>query len=83
MKDTLGREITYLRISLTDLCNLRCAYCMPPEGAKKLEHRDILSFEEIGEIARAAVSLPTPRRAVYGPCLRLTVEGLRGGHSGV
>ncbi len=57
MKDTLGREISYLRISLTDLCNLRCVYCMPPEGAKKLAHQDILSLEEVEEIAREAVAL--------------------------
>lgn len=57
MKDTLGREITYLRISLTDLCNLRCVYCMPPEGVRKQGRRDILSFEEIEEIARTAVSM--------------------------
>ena len=57
LRDTLGREITYLRISLTDLCNLRCVYCMPPEGVRKQEHRAILSFEEIEEIARAAVSM--------------------------
>lgn len=57
LRDTIGREITYLRISLTDLCNLRCVYCMPPEGVRKQEHRAILSFEEIEEIARAAVSM--------------------------
>ncbi len=82
MKDTLGREITYLRISLTDLCNLRCVYCMPPEGTKKLQHRDILSFEEIEEIARAAVALgvrkirltggePLVRRGMVDLCRRL------------
>ena len=57
MRDQFQREITYLRISLTDRCNLRCAYCMPPEGVEKREHGQILSLEEIGEIARAAVSL--------------------------
>lgn len=57
MKDTWGREIDYLRISLTDLCNLRCAYCMPPEGVKKRDHREILSLEEIEEIAWEAVSM--------------------------
>ena len=57
MKDAFQREITYLRISLTDLCNLRCAYCMPPEGVEKRDHCQILSLEEIGEIAREAVSL--------------------------
>ncbi len=57
MRDTLGREITYLRISLTDRCNLRCVYCMPPEGVNKREHREILSLEEMEEIARAAAAL--------------------------
>ena len=57
MKDRYGREINYLRISLTDLCNLRCVYCMPAEGINKLCHRDILSIEEIAEIAAAAVEL--------------------------
>ena len=47
MKDGYGREIDYLRISLTDKCNLRCAYCMPPDGIKHLGHADILSFEEL------------------------------------
>lgn len=82
MKDTLGREITYLRISLTDLCNLRCVYCMPPEGVKKQEHGQILSLEEITEIARAAVELgvrkirltggePLVRRGVLSLCRSL------------
>ena len=57
MKDRYGREISYLRISLTDLCNLRCVYCMPAEGISKLRHRDILSLEEVTEIAGAAVEL--------------------------
>ncbi len=57
MRDTYQREIRYLRISLTDRCNLRCVYCMPPEGVEKRDHRDILSLEEIGEIAREAVAL--------------------------
>lgn len=45
--DTLGRTIDYLRISLTDRCNLRCRYCMPPEGVEWKAHDEILSFEEI------------------------------------
>jgi len=57
LKDRYGREISYLRISLTDLCNLRCVYCMPAEGICKLQHRDILSIEEVAEIAGAAVEL--------------------------
>ena len=55
MKDGFGRTIDYLRISVTDLCNFRCIYCMGAEGVKKCEHRDVLSLEEIAEIAQAAV----------------------------
>ena len=82
MRDTFEREITYLRISLTDRCNLRCTYCMPPEGVRKREHRDILSLEEIEEIAGEAVALgvqkirltggePLVRRGVADLCRRL------------
>lgn len=54
MKDRFGRDITYLRISVTDLCNLRCKYCMPESGVESLCHSDILSIEEIVEIVRIA-----------------------------
>lgn len=47
MTDGNGRSIDYLRISLTDKCNLRCGYCMPAEGIRHLSHGDILSLEEI------------------------------------
>ena len=57
MRDQYGRRIEYLRISLTDLCNLRCVYCMPEEGVCKLPHDRILSLEEVAEIAGAAVEL--------------------------
>jgi len=52
-----GREITYLRISVTDKCNLRCVYCMPEEGVPKRDHADFLSFEEIAAIVRVAAGL--------------------------
>ena len=79
MRDAFQREITYLRISLTDRCNLRCAYCMPPEGVEKRDHSDILSLEEIVEIARESVALgvrkirltggePLVRRGMLGLC---------------
>jgi cyclic pyranopterin phosphate synthase len=55
--DTLNRNIDYLRISVTDRCNLRCLYCMPEEGVKPLQHSDILRYEEITTIARAAANL--------------------------
>ena len=54
MKDRFGRDITYLRISVTDLCNLRCKYCMPESGVESLCHSDILSLEEIVEIVNVA-----------------------------
>ena len=57
MKDRYNREITYMRISVTDRCNFRCSYCMPNDGILKKEHNDILSFEEIVEIAKIATSL--------------------------
>lgn len=51
MKDRYGRKINYLRISVTDLCNLRCKYCMPEDGVEKINHDDILTVEEIIKIA--------------------------------
>ena len=57
MKDSFGRTIDYLRISLTDKCNLRCVYCMPPEGITHVSHDEILSFEEIVRIVRVMAGL--------------------------
>jgi GTP 3',8-cyclase len=57
MYDRFRREINYLRISVTDRCNLRCVYCMPPEGIKQLRHEDILTFDEIVDVTRTAVSM--------------------------
>lgn len=55
--DTFGREITYLRISLTDKCNYRCTYCMPEEGIPLKRYDEILRYEEIEEIVQAAAAL--------------------------
>ena len=55
MRDGCGREIDYLRLSVTDRCNYRCRYCMPPQGVPKKAHEDILTLEELEKIARAAV----------------------------
>lgn len=55
MQDRYARNITYLRLSVTDLCSLRCRYCMPEGGIPKRDHRDICSVEELVEIAQAAV----------------------------
>jgi len=57
MYDRYERHIDYLRISVTDRCNLRCIYCMPAEGIQLLRHEDILSFDEITEVARIAVEM--------------------------
>ena len=57
MRDKYGREIDYLRISLTDRCNLRCIYCMPEEGVKSLSHGDILTYDEILRICRCTADL--------------------------
>ncbi len=50
MIDSYGRKINYLRLSVTDRCNLRCQYCMPENGIEKMEHKDILSIEEMDAI---------------------------------
>ena len=47
MIDSYNREINYLRVSITDRCNLRCSYCMPKEGVSLIGHDDILRYEEI------------------------------------
>lgn len=54
MRDNFQREIYYLRLSVTDLCNLRCIYCMPEGGVEKRSHSDIMSVDEIAEVVRAA-----------------------------
>jgi cyclic pyranopterin phosphate synthase len=55
--DGFSRPITYLRISVTDKCNLRCTYCMPEAGLEWLSREEILSYEEIAEIVRAAATV--------------------------
>jgi cyclic pyranopterin phosphate synthase len=80
--DRYQRRIDYLRLSITDRCNLRCVYCMPPDGIPYLPHDDILRYEEIERLARLAVSLgitkirltggePLVRRGVLHLCERL------------
>lgn len=55
--DTPERYINYLRVSVTDLCNYRCTYCMPPAGVRRLPHSEILTFEEISRVVGAAIHL--------------------------
>ena len=56
LQDQYGRQITYLRISVTDRCNFRCVYCMPAEGIDWQSHATIMRFEEIGEVVCVAAS---------------------------
>ena len=72
MTDSYGRKIEYLRISVTDRCNLRCRYCMP-NGVDLISMKDILSFEEIVEVAKAAASIGISRLKVTGgePLVRI------------
>ncbi len=72
MKDHLGREIDYMRISITDRCNLRCRYCMP-EGAAKVSVREILSLEEAARLAACGAVLGIRKIKVTGgePLVRL------------
>ena len=88
MTDGCGRTIDYLRLSVTDRCNYRCRYCMPEEGVCKRDHRDMLTLEELAEIARAAVQLgvkkirltggePLVRRGIVDLCRMLrAIPGL-------
>jgi len=66
MIDNFGRKINYMRVSVTDLCNLRCTYCMPEQGLDKRKHSDILRVEEIIEIVAAAAELGITKIRVTG-----------------
>ncbi len=66
MRDSYNREINYLRVSITDRCNLRCVYCMPKEGLSLLGHEDILRYEEILRVIRVAVKLGVTKVRITG-----------------
>lgn len=66
MIDTFGRSITYLRVSVTDLCNLRCRYCMPEDGVCKKEHADMLTEDELIQAVEAAVALGITKLRITG-----------------
>jgi len=57
MLDKFNRPIDYLRISITDRCNLRCTYCMPAEGVPLKTHDDMMSYEQIIDVSKAAIAL--------------------------
>ncbi len=64
--DTHGRHINYLRLSVTDRCNLRCSYCMPEQGIEKLCHDDILTYEDLVCVARQAVAIGIEKIRITG-----------------
>ena len=66
MYDSYNRRIDYLRISVTDKCNLRCRYCMPEEGVPVRGHGEFLSFEQISAVVRAAVGLGVTKVRLTG-----------------
>jgi len=66
MLDKYNRKINYLRISVTDRCNLRCTYCMPEGGIKLVNHKDLLSFEEICEFTKEAVKMGINKVRITG-----------------
>ncbi len=66
MFDSFNRPINYLRVSVTDRCNLRCTYCMPAEGIRLMPHSEILSYEEMIAIIREAVSMGITKVRITG-----------------
>ena len=66
MIDNYGRDINYMRISVTELCNLRCRYCMPEEGVEKKRHEVMMTAEETLAAAKAAVSLGINKIRITG-----------------
>lgn len=78
MLDRFNRKINYLRVSVTDRCNLRCKYCMPPEGIKLVSHDDTLSFDEIVQTVSHAVSIGVDKVRITGgePLVRKGVVDL-------
>lgn len=78
LADSFQRPINYLRISVTDRCNLRCVYCMPPEGIALMSHSDILTYEEIFTLVKAAAELGIDRVRITGgePLVRLGLSDL-------
>ena len=85
MTDGFGRTIDYLRISVTDLCNLRCVYCMPTGGIEKRPHREILSIEELITAAQAAADCGVTKIRITGgePLVRRGIVDLVRGISAI
>lgn len=80
MRDGFGRRIEYLRVSVTDKCNLRCVYCMPEEGLPWFKREQLLSYEEIAEIVRVMAGMGLRRVRLTGgePLVRKDLPDLVG-----
>jgi cyclic pyranopterin phosphate synthase len=78
LTDPYNRTITYLRVSVTDRCNFRCVYCMPPEGVELKSHAEILRHEEILRVVAEAARLGVTKVRLTGgePLLRRNIEFL-------
>ncbi|HZW04187.1 MAG TPA: radical SAM protein, partial [Anaerolineaceae bacterium] len=78
MLDRWGRNIDYLRISVTDRCNFRCVYCMPPQGVQWRPHESVLRYEEIAEVVRVAAGEGIRRIRLTGgePLVRAGLDRL-------
>ncbi len=78
MFDSYNRSLNYLRVSVTDRCNLRCIYCMPAEGIRLIDHSDILSFEEIYKVILEGIHLGITKVRITGgePLVRKGVVNL-------
>jgi len=78
MVDQYGRTIDYLRISVTDRCNLRCVYCMPKEGIESIPHNEILTYDEILRVVKAAAAIGIVKIKITGgePLVRKSIEEL-------
>lgn len=78
MQDQYGRVIDYLRISVTDRCNLRCKYCMPPEGVRLTSHEELLSLEELFMITKIMSEMGIRKVRFTGgePLVRRNLENL-------
>src|SRR5450759_3739869 len=78
MFDPFNRSINYLRVSITDRCNLRCVYCMPEEGIRLMDHSEIISYEEILEVIHEGTRLGITKVKITGgePLVRKGVVSL-------
>jgi len=66
MRDQFNRDLNYLRVSITDRCNLRCAYCMPEEGVEHMPHDELLSYEELYIVIEEFVKLGVKKLRITG-----------------